>query len=171
MGKPKKQAKNRKETAPLLLPTPYPMFPYRDGSPDFIKGVGDYLLTGEDYIALRDTVGYPPNKSKLKVFLARKCKVSDPINCSFPDITETLRFYLEEKSTSKSTGKKKALPNDLITLSVAEQKYHVSRPTLMRAIKNGRLQSNRPKNCSKNHQHKVSESQVASIWQTRQIKY
>jgi len=85
-----------KEEAPLLLPTPYPMYPFREDRADFIKGIGDYLLSGEDYIALRDTVGFPPKKSKLKVFLIRKCNIPDPADYSFPDITETLRSYLEE---------------------------------------------------------------------------
>ena len=55
-------------------------------------------------------------------------------------------------------------PDDLITLTVAQSKYHVTTLTLRRAIADGRLRSCRPTNCSKNHPHKVSESQVASRW-------
>jgi hypothetical protein len=96
MGKSKKQAKNRgKEEAPLPLPTVFPTYPFRDNSVDFVEGGGDYLITGEDYIALRDTIGFRPNKSKLKVFLEQRCNISDIKDYSFPAITETLRCYLE----------------------------------------------------------------------------
>ena len=53
-------------------------------------------------------------------------------------------------------------PDDLITLTVAQSKYNVTALTLRRAITDGRLRSHRPKNCTKNHPRKVSESQVAS---------
>lgn len=89
---------NPSQIAPLLPPTPFTLYPFKDDRVDFIEGVGDYLLSGEDYIALRDTVGFRPNKSKLKVFLVRKCNIPDPTDYSFPDITETLRSYLEENA-------------------------------------------------------------------------
>lgn len=85
-----------KEEAPLPLPNPFPMYPFRDDCEDFIAGIGDYILSAEDYVALKDTVGFPPNKSKLKVFLVRKCNIPNPADYSFPDITETLRSYIEE---------------------------------------------------------------------------
>lgn len=146
-----------KEEAPLLLPTPYPMYPFREDRADFIEGIGGYLRSGEDYIALRDTVGYPPKKSKLKVFLIRKCNVSDPADYSFPDITETLRSYLEKNRNSKN-------PDDLVTLYVASKKYSVSTRTLKRAIDNARIKSFRPVNASQNSPHKVSEAEVAKNW-------
>ena len=55
-------------------------------------------------------------------------------------------------------------PDDLITFAVAEEKYIVSRSTLKRAVKDSRLKSYRPDNCSNNHLHKVSESQISSLW-------
>ena len=58
-------------------------------------------------------------------------------------------------------------PDDLITLAVAEQKYAATSLTLRRAINDGRLRSYRPDNCAKNHPHKVSKSQVASVWLAR----
>jgi len=58
-------------------------------------------------------------------------------------------------------------PDDLITLTVAQSKYHVTTLTLRRAIADSRLRSYRPKNCTKNHPHKVSESQVASCWSAK----
>ena len=38
-----------KEEPPLLLPTLYPMYPFREDHANFIEGIGDYLLTIEDY--------------------------------------------------------------------------------------------------------------------------
>lgn len=153
---------NNKEEAPLLLPTLYPMHPFREDHLNFIEGIGDYLLTGEDYIAIRDTVGYPPNKSKLKIFLIRKCNVSDPTDYSFSDITETLRTYLEE--TANESISIRMQPEDLITLIVATQKYSVSKRTLLRAIENNRIRSYRPINAPSNSPHIISEVEVAKIW-------
>lgn len=154
-----------KEEPPLLLPTPFPMYPFREDYADFIEGVGDYLLSGEDYIALRDTVGFPPNKSKLKIFLVRKCNISDLANYSFPDITETLRSYLED-NTNDPLNKQKQ-PDDLITLSVAIKKYSVSKRTLLRAIDDNRIKSSRPVNAPSNSPHKISEAEVAKNWQLK----
>jgi len=152
----------KKEEAPLLLPTPFPMYPFRDDYADFIEGIGDYLLSGEDYIALRDTVGFPPNKSKLKVFLVQHCNIPDPADYSFSDITETLRFYLEENVNDTLNEQKQ--PDDLITLSVAIQKYSVSKRTLLRAIDDNRIKSSRPVNAPSNSPHKISEAEVAKNW-------
>ena len=101
-----KQPSMEREEAPLPLPTPFPVYPFRDDREDFIAGIGDYIISAEDYIALRDTVGFPPNKSKLKLFLIRKCNIPDLADYSFPDITETLRSYLKE-NVNKSSNEQK----------------------------------------------------------------
>jgi hypothetical protein len=67
------------------------------------------------------------------------------------------------QNTMKARRKTKA-PNDLITLLVAEKEFEVSRTTLKRAIKDGRLKSYRPQNSPKNAPHKVSRTQVTSYW-------
>lgn len=64
---------------------------------------------------------------------------------------------------------KEKCPEDLITLLIVQNKYKISRITLLRAIKDGRLRSFRPDNCAKNHMHKVSESQVASYWTAKKV--
>lgn len=155
----------RYEEAPLPLPTVFPMYPFREDAVDFIPSVGDYLISSEDYVALRDTVGVPPNKSKLKVFLVRKCNIHDPTNYSFPDITETLRSYLKE-TEDKNLSEKKP-PTDLVTLTVAAKKYSVSKRTLQRGIDDGRIKSFRPIKAPSNSPHLVSEAEVASHWPPR----
>jgi len=55
-------------------------------------------------------------------------------------------------------------PDDLITLSVAIKKYCVTRSTLMRAIKKGRIKSHRTVNAAPNLPHKVRESEIAKNW-------
>ena len=157
-----KKPSMRREGAPLPLPTLFPLYPFRDDREDFIAGDGDYLISAEDYAALRDTVGMPPNKSKLKVFLVRKCNITDLTDYSFPDITETLRSYLEENTNNTLNEQK--LPNDLIALSVATQKYSVSKRTLLRAIEDKRINSYRPVSAPSNSPHIIREAEVAKYW-------
>ncbi|MBW8040633.1 MAG: hypothetical protein FVQ85_11590 [Planctomycetes bacterium] len=80
-------------------------------------------------------------------------------------ISKLLQIEKEIASQKDATIiKSEKCPDDLITLVVAGNNYHISRITLLRAIKDGRLRSYRPDNCAKNHLHMVSESQVASYW-------
>lgn len=55
-------------------------------------------------------------------------------------------------------------PKDTITLSVATKKYSVSKSTLRRAIKDGRLESYKDTTKSSNSPEIVSESEVAKHW-------
>ncbi len=55
-------------------------------------------------------------------------------------------------------------PNDLITLSVAVKNFAVSKTTLRRAIKDGRLEKYPQKPKSKNSPLEVSENAVAKQW-------
>ena len=54
-----------------------------------------------------------------------------------------------------------------ITLGVAVYHFDVSRTTLMRALKDGRLKSHRPKKHSKTTEHLVSLAEVSSRWNPR----
>jgi len=114
----------------------------------------------------------------LKSLLVQRCNVQNPDELDWDDILAHIEVFLcktEQKTKLGEGGKtgkaedaiikeSEKWPDDLITLAVAESKYHVTTLTLRRAIADGRLRSYRPKNCSKNHPHKVSESQVASYW-------
>jgi hypothetical protein len=184
-----KQSKSQtlNQETPLLLPTVTPMYPFKNGCEHFVVGCGEYILPEDASMVFEKTIGLPANKSRLKAFLSQECNVTDPTHYSFPDIIAALRLYIErscsknsvdksrtpkEGATEKEITPKKDViikenekwPDDLITLTVAESKYHVTSLTLRRAIAANRLRSYRPKNCTKNHPHKVSKSQVASCW-------
>ncbi|MHC5077293.1 MAG: hypothetical protein ACYTFM_12820 [Planctomycetota bacterium] len=115
----------------------------------------------------------------LKVLLEQRCNTQNPDELDWEDILTHIKVFLCEtkqkskfgisskKINVKDTKENEPLPNDLITLTVAKSKYSVTSLTLRRAIAANRLRSYRPKNCSKNHPHEVSESEVASIWPAR----
>ena len=71
------------------------------------------------------------------------------------------------KKLAETAGDKQ--PNDLITLTVAISKFHVSRKTLRGAVKDkdGRLKDYREKGKPKNSPIMVSESEVENIWGRR----
>jgi hypothetical protein len=107
----------------------------------------------------------------LKSLLTQKCNVQNPDELDWDDILTHIKVFLTtcKGKTKLSRGSNvddasEECPDNLITLLVAQSKYNVTALTLKRAIADGRLQSYRPKNCVKNHPHKVRESQVASSW-------
>ena len=114
----------------------------------------------------------------LKSLLVQRCNVQNPDEIVWDDILVHIEVFLcktEQKTKLGEGGKtgdaedatmreSEKWPNDLITLTVAQSKYHVITLTLRRAIADGRLRSYRPNNCNKNHPHKVSKSQVDSYW-------
>ena len=114
----------------------------------------------------------------LKSLLLQRCNVQNPDELDWDDILTHIEVFLckTEQKTKLGEGDKtgdaendiikgsEKWPDDLITLTVAQSKYNVTALTLRRAIAGGRLRSYRPKNCTENHPHKVSESQVASYW-------
>lgn len=114
----------------------------------------------------------------LKSLLVQKCNVQNPDELDWGNILTHIEVFLcktEQKNKLGEGGKtgdaedaiikeSEKWPDDLITLTVAQSKYSVTTLTLRRAIADGRLRSYRPNNCTKNHPHKVSESQVASCW-------
>lgn len=74
---------------------------------------------------------------------------------------ETLVMHAEAKGLfpkTKAQKEKDEAPKDLITLAVAIQDFHVSRPTLIRAIDAGVIKSFRK---SGKGMHKVSEAEIA----------
>ena len=58
-------------------------------------------------------------------------------------------------------------PDDLIPLAEACQRFDVSRPTLQRHIKAGKLRSYRADKASSNSPHRVSEADLAAIFPSR----
>lgn len=71
-----------------------------------------------------------------------------------------IRSALEEGK--KAQGQ--ILPNDLIRITVAIQKFHVSKATIKRNIKGGTIKSYRLLNSPKNSHHLVSESELAKLF-------
>ena len=60
-------------------------------------------------------------------------------------------------------------PADLITTAVAVQKYHVSRSTIARALRDGRLTSYRSHRASRTSAHRLQEAEVAAMWPKREL--
>ena len=114
----------------------------------------------------------------LKSLLVQRCNVQNPYELDWDDILAHIEVFLckTEQKTKLGEGgntgdaedaiikESEKWPDDLITLSVAIKKYHVSRSTLMRAIKNGRIKSHRPVNAAPNSPHKVREPEIAKNW-------
>jgi|GEM_PF-3603419 len=74
----------------------------------------------------------------------------------------------EEKARAASGGGVQLQrPNDLIKCCVAVRKYTVSRTSLLRAVKDGRLKSYRPCHAPENSPHLFSEKEVAALWPSR----
>ncbi|MBN2512719.1 MAG: hypothetical protein JXB18_07260 [Sedimentisphaerales bacterium] len=74
---------------------------------------------------------------------------------------------LEEGRKAAQENKHNIIPNDLITLLVAVERYKVSRGTLKRNIEDGILKSYRLEKAAKNSPHIVSEKEVASRYPQR----
>jgi hypothetical protein len=153
-------------------------------------GIGDYLFDDIDYAIIRFLFGVSDpakvSKSRLKAWLTNKCNVPHSAlkECSWPDISELSLYGIEaeyaapknrtHKTNRESVDKKPVdaagtterqdQPDNLVPFAVVERKYSVSRPTLQRAVEDGRLRSYRPAGCTKNHPHKVSEAAVAATW-------
>ena len=77
-----------------------------------------------------------------------------------------IRSALNEgiKAVKDGNKKKNEAPKDLLRIVVAIQKFHVSRATVKRAIKDGKIKSYRLPKSPKNSPHLVSESEVASYF-------
>ncbi len=82
-------------------------------------------------------------------------------------LEKAVKYQIEEFDLKLSaiSGKAREIqPNDLMTLTVAVQKFDVSKSTLRRSIKDGRLKNYNTKNESKSSLVMISESEVAKHW-------
>lgn len=153
-------------------------------------GLCDYVFTDIDYAVITFLFGISDpsklKKSRWKAWLVSKCDISasELEKSSWPDIRELSLYGIEAEYNARRSRRGTTIhnpagnqpvgpvsitnceewPNDLVTFAVAEQECNVSRSTLELAIKDGRLRSYRPAKCAKNSPHKVSRSQVASLW-------
>jgi len=59
------------------------------------------------------------------------------------------------------------IPTDIISSDVAITEYNVSRPTIRRAVKEGRLKDYRPEHCADNSPFQLSRAEVRSHWRKR----
>ncbi len=67
----------------------------------------------------------------------------------------------ESDGTDSDAKPTEAQPKDLMTAAVAVSKFHVSRGTLQRMLRQGKIKSYRPKNAASNATHLYSQKELA----------
>lgn len=148
-----------------------PMYPFKAGKIQYFNPTdkkyefGYYRFSKEDIELIKKAIGSFTTSSlpELRAFLTNKCNVQNPTDYSWPDILAALRLKLNSTET-KTTATRQPQPNDLISLLVAVKDYSVSRGTLKRMIKDGRLKSYRGRKAHTNSPHFVSRAAIEKFY-------
>ena len=99
----------------------------------------------------------------------KRAELEEACRLTYTLLTEVALEIVEGRKKQNGTGQKAEASgdkqaSDLITLQVAVSKFYVSKVTLRRAIKNGRLRNYRDSGKPKNSAILVSESEVGTRW-------